>query len=85
MGRPPADRMPQGALQQVPEIDLDFDLTGCEAAWAPASGGPAWTGWLPHPDLEVARALTAGSAPHDALWAALARPGELTLRTRLRI
>jgi hypothetical protein len=83
MGRPPADRMPKGALRQLPEIDLDFDLTGCEATWAPADGGPAWAGWLPHPDLEVARALTAGSAPHDALWAAMAKPGELTLRTRL--
>jgi putative heme-binding domain-containing protein len=83
MGRPPADRLPKGTLRQVPEIDLDFDLTGCEATWVPAGGGPAWVGWLPHPDLEVARGLTVGSAPHDALWAALAKPGELTLRTRL--
>jgi putative heme-binding domain-containing protein len=67
----------------VPEIDLDFDLTGCEATWTPAGGGPAWTGWLPHFDLRVVRELTAGSATHDALWAAMAKPGELTLRARL--
>jgi putative heme-binding domain-containing protein len=83
MGRPPADKMPKGALRQVPDIDLDFDLTGCEATWTPAGGGSAWVGRLPHPDLEVARGLTVGSAPHNALWAAMARPGELILRTRL--
>lgn len=83
MGRPPADQLPKGALRQMPEVDMDFDLTGCEATWTPADSGPAWIGWLPHPDLEVARALTVGSAPHDTLWAAMARPGLLTLRTRL--
>ena len=82
MGRPPADRQPKGALRQVPEIDLDFDLAGCEATWTPVNGGSAWTGWLPHTDLEVARVMTAGSAPHDALWKAMAGPGELTLRTK---
>jgi putative heme-binding domain-containing protein len=85
MGRPPTGKAPKGALRQVPEIDLDFDLTGCEATWAPAGGGPAWTGWLPHPDLQLARAMTAGSAPHDALWAAMTKPGELILRTRLDV
>ncbi len=83
MGRPPADKPPQGTARQVPEIDLDFDLTGCEATWKSAGGGPAWAGWLPHPDLEVSRTMTAGSALHDALWAAMAKPGELTLRTKL--
>jgi putative heme-binding domain-containing protein len=83
MGRPTTEKMPKGTLRQLPEIDLDFDLTGCEATWQPADGGPAWIGWLPHPDLEVARALTAGCVTHDALWAALAKPGTLTLRTRL--
>jgi putative heme-binding domain-containing protein len=83
MGRPATDRTPKGALRQVPEIDLDFDLTGCEAAWAPAGDGKTWAGWLPHPDLDVARAMTTGSMPHEALWAALARPGRLTLRFKL--
>jgi putative heme-binding domain-containing protein len=81
MGRPPAP--PKGALRQVPEIDLDFDLTGCEAMWKPADGGPTWTGWLPHPDPDVARAMTAGSAPHEALWSAMTKPGELTLKMKL--
>ncbi len=81
MGRPAATA--KGTLPQHPAIDLDYDLTGCEAVWTPAGGGAAWSGWLPHLDLEVARALTAGSAPHDALWAAMEKPGELRLRARL--
>jgi putative heme-binding domain-containing protein len=73
---------PEGFLPQHPAIDLDFDLTGCEAVWNP-EGGPQWSGWLPHLDLQVAQAMTAGSAPHDALWRSLDQPGELTLRTQL--
>jgi putative heme-binding domain-containing protein len=80
MGRPEAT--PTGAIRQAPQIDLDYDLSGVEARWRPAAGGEAWAGWLPHPDLAVARALTAGSAAHDPLWAALATPGELTVRTQ---
>ncbi|MFO0929630.1 MAG: ThuA domain-containing protein [Gemmataceae bacterium] len=80
MGRPAAAK---GEVVQQPAVDLDFDLSGCEATWTPAGGGAGWTGWLPHLDLQVARALTAGSGGHDALWAALTRPGELRLRAKL--
>ncbi|MBN9520323.1 ThuA domain-containing protein [bacterium] len=83
MGRPADGKQPKGVLRQVPEIDLDFDLTGCEATWTPANAGTAWTGWLPHPDLDVSKALTAGSAPHDALWAQVGGVGELALRAKL--
>jgi len=31
------------ALPQLPEIDLDFDLTGCEATWHPIGAAP-WSG-----------------------------------------
>jgi putative heme-binding domain-containing protein len=72
-----------GALRQHDAIDLDFDLSGCEATWKPAGGGPTWTGWLPHIDLDVSRQFTAGSAPHDALWADMGRTGELVLRGQL--
>jgi putative heme-binding domain-containing protein len=72
-----------GALRQHDAIDLDFDLSGCEATWKPAGGGPTWTGWLPHFDLDVSRQFTAGSAPHDALWADMGRTGELVLRGQL--
>lgn len=84
MGRPAKDAGPKGALPQYPAIDLDFDLSGCEATWTPKDG-PAWAGWLPHPDLQVSRALTAGSAPHDALWKAMEKPGELVLKAQLNL
>lgn len=85
MGRPNESELSNGALRQVPEIDLDYDLTGCEAVWAPGDGGPQWTGWLPHPDLAVARAWTAGSVTHAELWKAMEKPGELTLRFQLEL
>lgn len=80
-GRP--DQPAKGTLRQVPEIDLDFDLTGVETTWKSKDGKQDWSGWLPHADLEVAKAFTAGSAPHDELWKAIQKPGELTLKTKL--
>jgi putative heme-binding domain-containing protein len=51
-------------------VELDYNLTGVEAAWSDeADGKPAWAGWLPHPDLAVSRVLTAGSAEHEKLFA----------------
>ena len=83
MGRPATDTLPANEVVQHREIDLGFDLTGCEANWTPANGEPQWTGWIPHPDLEVARAFTRGSAFHDQLWTAMQQPGTLTLRTKV--
>ncbi|MBX9628397.1 MAG: ThuA domain-containing protein [Gemmataceae bacterium] len=84
MGRPAKAAGPKGMLPQYPAIDLDFDLSGCEATWTPKDG-PVWTGWLPHPDLQVARELTAGSASHDRLWAAMKEPGQLVLKAQLNL
>lgn len=79
----PRETSKSDALPQYSAIDLDFDLTGCEAVWKPANGGPTWTGWLPHIDLDASRQFTKGSAPHDVLWALMEQAGELTLRGRL--
>jgi putative heme-binding domain-containing protein len=65
----------------LPGLDVRYDLHGVEASWAGEDG--AWSGWIPHLDLDVSRALTKGSATHDALWALCAKPGRLTLRTKL--
>ena len=73
----------RGAIQQHPTIDLDFELSGCEAQWTSADGKSKWTGWLPHLDVEVCKSLTKGSAPHEQLWAMMFAPGELQLRTLL--
>src|SRR5262249_22736941 len=72
-----------GEFPQVAEIDLGYELTGAAATWQGPKGGPAWSGWLPHLDLIAARAFTAASAEHEALWPLLERPGKLTLRTQL--
>jgi len=83
MGRPSIIKTAKGVLAQHPAVDLEYDLSGCEATWTSADGSAVWTGWLPHLDLKVARALTAGSAPHDALWKAMEKPGELRLKAQL--
>ena len=69
------------------DVDVDFALHGVEARWTPTPGTttPAWSGWLPHADLEVAKTLLAGSAGHNALWTALEQPGVLTLKTKLNV
>lgn len=85
LGRPGKANAPAGELPQHPDIDLDYTLGGVQATWEPTGGGSAWSGWLPHLDLAVARALTEGSAVHEQLWQALAQPGTLTLRTHLHL
>jgi putative heme-binding domain-containing protein len=73
------------SIKQIDAVDLAFDLTGVAAEWQPADPNTvkAWSGWLPHADLDVSRAFTADSAEHEMLWRALKTPGRLTLRTSL--
>lgn len=59
-------------------LDTAHDLSGMIAEWT-GGDGANWSGWLPHPDFTAARAFTAASARHDALWQHLSRPGSLTL------
>jgi putative heme-binding domain-containing protein len=66
-----------------PDMDLLTDLTGVEAQWVAADRSTNWTGWLPHLDLAVARALTRSSADHDVFWKHVETPGTLTLRGQL--
>ncbi len=69
------------------DVDVDFALHGIEARWTPKPGNttPAWSGWLPHADLDVAKTMLAGSAGHTALWTSLEQPGVLTLKTKLNV
>ena len=66
-------------------FDFAGDLTGVEAAWAPRKSGNPWLGWLPSPDLAVARELTAPSTAHQQLWKQLRAAGMLTLRGQLNL
>lgn len=81
-------------LAQHGQTDVDFTLGGVQVLWEASgdselasseSAAPAAnrSSWIPHLDLGVARAFTAGSITHDNLWAAIEQPGMLTLRTRL--
>ncbi|MFO1501720.1 MAG: hypothetical protein U1G07_25645 [Verrucomicrobiota bacterium] len=80
-----------GGDDQVPDVDLVVDLNGLSAHWestgVPANAEPpreaASDLWLPHLDLDVARALTRTSADHDRFWEMLQHPGTLRLRTQL--
>ncbi|MEX2186919.1 MAG: ThuA domain-containing protein [Pirellulales bacterium] len=74
----------KGVLPSVAEIDLQYDLTGVDATWQ-GEDGTKNVAVLPHFDLGVAREFTAGSADHDAFWAALKQPGKLTLNGRLNL
>jgi putative heme-binding domain-containing protein len=65
------------------DIDVLSDLTGFEAQWRDAGGKVRWSGWLPHPDLTVARAFTAASQEHRELFELLKTTGALTLRGQL--
>jgi putative heme-binding domain-containing protein len=73
----------KGALPQIAETDLDYELSGVQAQWRPKAGTKPEPIWLPHVDLSVARAFTAGSAEHDAFWTATKAEGMLALRTKL--
>jgi putative heme-binding domain-containing protein len=85
MGRPAKDKTPKGALPQHPQIDLDFDLSGCEASWADKNDKVTWTGWLPSLDMTLSLKLTAGSAHHDTVWKLLKEQGELRVKTQLNL
>ncbi|MBX3399451.1 MAG: ThuA domain-containing protein [Gemmataceae bacterium] len=73
-----------GPDKQHPQVDLAFDLSGCEATWT-VGEKVIWSGWLPSLDLEVSRKLTIGSAPHDSLWKMMEQNGELTLKANLNL
>ncbi len=67
-------------------VDLAYDLSGLEATWtAEGKAEPEWTGWIPHPDPQVIRRLTAGSADHERLLRLLDRPGTLRFRSTIRL
>jgi putative heme-binding domain-containing protein len=73
-----------GELPQHPQIDLAYSLSGVQATWVPEDKSLAgWSGWLPHLDLSIARALTVGDVDTDRLWQAIDRPGVLTLATQI--
>ena len=74
---------PGKMLKREPAIDVLTDLTGAEVEWRDAAGTTQWSGWLPHLDLTVVRALTAASEEHGRLFTLMKEPGTLVLRAQL--
>lgn len=71
-------------LPQHDQIDLAYSLAGVMTKWEPADPSqPVWEGVLPHFDLSIAQAFSAGNTDCDRLWDLLKQPGTLTLETRL--
>jgi putative heme-binding domain-containing protein len=74
-------------LPQQAALDVLCDLTGVETLWQGAAGktddNNHWSGWLPHLDLSVARALTAVSSEHARLFDLTKTPGMIELKARL--
>ena len=65
-------------------VEMSYDLGGVHAQWTPVGKDQAeWTGWLPHFDTNVVRAMMAGSAQHERLLDLLKLPGQLTLKSQL--
>ncbi len=83
MGRPTKEA--KSEVKQHAAMDLDFDLSGVEVTWKAKDGKTTWSGWLPSLDLAVSRGLTAGSAPHAALWEASQGAGALALNAQLNL
>lgn len=83
LGRETVPAVP-GELPQQPQVDLAYSLSGVEAVWTPQDATqPVRLVWLPHLDLTVSRALTAGLASHAEFWECLQQPGQLQLATQL--
>ena len=65
-------------------VDLDYSLNGVETKWfAGKEPEAAWSGWLPHVDVQVSESFLANSAEHGRLFASLARAGRLDMRAGL--
>jgi|GEM_PF-3307720 len=65
-------------------VELSCDLSGVSAEWTrEGEDQPAWSGWLPHVDSQVAFSLTNGSSEHARLLKLIRERGRLSLRTQL--
>ena len=83
---PSAFASPGKGIEQRPEMEIDVAPFGVYASWvSDADPSVAWSGVLPHWDLDVAKAWSRGSAEHDRLWDRLREPGILRMRTNLDI
>jgi putative heme-binding domain-containing protein len=66
-------------------IDVDYDLSGAEAAWSKsdekgdAPAAPEWTGWWPTLNFAEAKKQTQGSSVHERGFSLCDQPGRLVI------
>lgn len=72
----------EDSLRQLPATDLSYDLTGAEVNWQ-GSGESGWSGWVPHLDLKVSKALMGPAS--EELDENLTKPGKITWKTQLNL
>ena len=82
---PPRTAAVNYAIALPDSLDLASDLTGVEAEWKSSDGKESWRGWLPHPDLAIARDILSASAEHARLFAMISKPGTMQLRGQIDI
>jgi len=69
---------------QHPQVDLAYSLSGVWASWEPRDAGQSgWSGWLPHPDVTVARSLIGVSVDPLGVGEKLRQPGTLTIAAQI--
>ena len=67
-------------------IELSYDLGGATASWiAEGESRATWSGWVPHLDTHVIRAITRGSIQHEDLFHNLSQEGQLTMNSLLML
>ena len=63
--------------------EITYTLSGAQAEFTPEGGGAAESIWWPSVDSTDVLERTRGSSQHERFYERLARPGRLTLRTRI--
>ncbi len=65
-------------------VYADYSFRGVRAEWTPKDAKQAtFSGWLPHPNLDVAASFTRGSARHEILLEQIQQPGTLRIAGQL--
>ncbi len=84
---PSAEAYHPVALEQLPRLDVDYDLRGVTAQWVPDDASEASLGcWLPHANWRVSVRWLHGSSTHENFFAAVAKGGgELHISTKLNV
>lgn len=74
-----------GAIAQVGEMELGLSMQGTQAHWVSADKRIEQTSWIPHPELEVARAMMRHAPGLRSFAQNWEQPGRLVINSQLRL